>query len=638
MLAAKCPQCGAVSPVSLAAPEHLHCRYCQYAGSPAQEVVAELHHARAALWQIDTGRRQLTSQQRRMVERAQGQSLGLMAVLALVSLPLLLCGACSTWITLADDFHTSSLPFFVAGLFPPALVLGLGLLLFRVHRGGVQRLARSCAAVPPSAPGQPALCHVCGAPLTSEASRGVVRCGFCQADNVVASHIMKQAAQQQTLVMGSMHQQITTEANALSQHGVGTLLLTLVIALASPVLAMLLMCGAAMVLKSIPAEVDEDEEYAELSISGTRCFASLERRGGGYEANLAPRFPHHPNPIQLAPGELKVVKVKELVGRQVLLEENRPAKVVRLERTQGDRHTKLVLEGGDRFNVRGACEPPPNLTTLAKLPSLYVCRAMQLHGDTLTWVTSTGDVVQMPKAGSAARTLFNVGEHTERALSLDHVAYITPPPDRELRIAQLTQGAAPRVVMRGVYHLAFAGPKLVFGTVDELFVDDAAGPSSIQKTAVLSTIAANSTHVVYHTRGNVFTLPLPGGSPRVLLPVPVAEGLSIVGNQVVVAEHTGCKVVPLAGGPKADCPLDHAATQLHLVHRAFEHRGRVYWPASKRPTNHAVYRGGVLSHPVGGKLDRQYGPTSRQVQCAAVDDEFMYWVDGHALHRDKLAQ
>ncbi|MBX3183098.1 MAG: hypothetical protein KIT72_17075 [Polyangiaceae bacterium] len=636
MLAAKCPQCGAVSPVSLAAPEHLHCRYCQYAGSPDPAVVAELHHARAALWQIDTGRRQLSSQQRRMVERAQGQSLGLMALLALVSLPLLLCGGCSTWVFIADDLHTSSLPFLVVGLFPPALVLGLGLLLLRIHRGGVQRLARSCAAVPPSAPGQPALCHVCGAPLTSEASRGVVRCGFCQADNVVASDIMKQAAQQQTLVMSSMHQSITTEATRLSHHSVTTLLLTLVTALASPVLALLLMCGATMVLKSIPAEVDENEEYAALSISGTTCFASLERKGGGYEANLAPRFPHRPNPIRLTPAELKVVKVKDLMGRQVLLEGNRPAKVVRLERTQGDRHTKLVLEGGDRFNVRGACEPPPNLTMLAKLPSLNVCRAMQLHGDTLTWVTAAGEVVQMPKAGGAARTLFNVGAHIERALSERKAAFITPHPNRELYVIELTQGATSRFVMRDVHHLAFAGPKLVFGNVSQVYLDEEAGPVRLHSPGILQALVANRTHVVYHAQSKLYALPITGGAPRVI-GTGFSDGLGIAGDQVLFGQ-AGCKVIPLAGGPAGACPLSHAAIQLHPERRAFEHRGRVYWPAAKRSSNHTPYRGGVLSHPVGGSLDRHYGPTSTQVQCAAVDDEFIYWVDGQTLLRDKLAQ
>src|SRR5690606_41266815 len=92
MLAARCPQCGAASPVSVATPELLDCSYCPYVGRPPEAVVQELYAAQHALHAMDRGRRQLSAQQIRAATEARISASAFPWLIVPLACPLPVCG------------------------------------------------------------------------------------------------------------------------------------------------------------------------------------------------------------------------------------------------------------------------------------------------------------------------------------------------------------------------------------------------------------------------------------------------------------------------------------------------------------------------------------------------------------------
>lgn len=158
MLAAYCPQCGAPNPVSLVAPRELTCSHCHYRGSPPPEVVAELPRAAQLVGQMDARRRQLSGLQKRaLLSRSAG-------CLYLVLLGLFARGFAGMGVSCATGEQTPPTWMLVLGFLPVVVMLisgGLGGWWIRREQ---RRLEEACAAVPPDAPGEPARCHLCGAP------------------------------------------------------------------------------------------------------------------------------------------------------------------------------------------------------------------------------------------------------------------------------------------------------------------------------------------------------------------------------------------------------------------------------------------------------------------------------------------
>ena len=75
--------------------------------------------------------------------------------------------------------------------------LGAVILVRRV----VRKLEARCAAIPPSKPGESASCHVCGAPLAAVGEQAVVRCQYCQSDNLVSAKVLDRARIARDVVM-----------------------------------------------------------------------------------------------------------------------------------------------------------------------------------------------------------------------------------------------------------------------------------------------------------------------------------------------------------------------------------------------------------------------------------------------------
>ena len=168
----------------------MRCIACGYAGPTPEPARSHLAAARAALQSVDARERQISDAQRLAYDAHYGRVVGSFWVLMIFLGGLEVLAFVMTVV----NHGTEDVPGLVApvgGLSACALTGASILFLVRRDR---RRFEATFAANPPSVEGGDATCHVCGAPLTGASSRGVTRCGFCQADNIVAPDVVRRFA------------------------------------------------------------------------------------------------------------------------------------------------------------------------------------------------------------------------------------------------------------------------------------------------------------------------------------------------------------------------------------------------------------------------------------------------------------
>ncbi len=110
----------------------------------------------------------------------------------------------------------------VAGLaYVPTLagLAGLAVYSFRALRAQRRSLEVTCAAGPPVAPGAPARCRVCGGEIHTGAAGALVRCTYCQADNLLAPDRIAEQAVARARDADDQVAAISREAQALGRAG-----------------------------------------------------------------------------------------------------------------------------------------------------------------------------------------------------------------------------------------------------------------------------------------------------------------------------------------------------------------------------------------------------------------------------------
>jgi hypothetical protein len=210
MLGLLCPRCGRPTPVPLSAPDEMRCVACGHAGPTPEPARSRLREARAALDQLDARQRQISGAQRLAFDAHYGR------VLLSFWLVLFACGAfegLAVGASIAnhgfDDWIEIAGPLcgFAACLLTGLVVLGL-------LRWGRQSFEATYAANPPATEGGEATCHVCGAPLppASASAIAMVRCRFCQADNLIDREVMRRIARSRRLVVEDHAREVVRRA------------------------------------------------------------------------------------------------------------------------------------------------------------------------------------------------------------------------------------------------------------------------------------------------------------------------------------------------------------------------------------------------------------------------------------------
>lgn len=405
MLAAHCPRCGAPNPVSLATPERQRCDHCKYDGAPAPDTLAHLRHARDLLLQQDARERTLSSLQRRTLMSAWWQKLKFAIVLLFVTIPFVFfAGTCSLmsgqvawWVVV------------VMGFLPLAVMLASGAFGAWIIARARRNLEEACAASPPRAPGEPACCHVCGAPLSNAPGEVVCSCGFCRADNVVATGVLARMRHRTHHVFEHYEAETRREARSLGARSTWAIRVTLAAAVAAPLLSVGVLGMVAIALTFREDPVNADVEYVAWRTPEALCLGRLWRKPAG---EFVIEFSNPPPGLTSRSIGAKNLENAEVFRASQLINKlvHTGGGVGRIARVYGDalmegenRAVVLLPDGGeDARMLQSAC-----LADAATTRRLYYAKG---PGKTLAR-TSTGlffaegrQLVQVPPTGQPTKT------------------------------------------------------------------------------------------------------------------------------------------------------------------------------------------------------------------------------------------
>lgn len=365
MLAIFCPRCGRPAPANLAAPDAFHCSACGFSGAPPPAAHAQLHAARSVLLRLDVSLRQLSEAQRRSLERAQRQRRLFVAFSAILFVPFLIWGMGGIGAQLApqDPTEAFGLGGLVLTLGPLALYVLLSSLSYGQIRGKQRRLEEACAARPPRATGEPVGCHVCGAPLAQRSGQAVVRCAYCQADNLVDPRVLARLSHAETRVAGAIEEEVVQHARAAASEAGFASLRLIPITLAAPFIVLVAIFVVGVPLTMIEEAPNLNFRYVFVPVSGGTCIARLRQHQKKPQLDFGKVPPAGMQEKQSPPQGLSLLPfaVTRLDGSIVRSKAGQPARVVRSFQTVAftlDNRIEIEpLTGGahEKREIRGTC-------------------------------------------------------------------------------------------------------------------------------------------------------------------------------------------------------------------------------------------------------------------------------------------
>jgi uncharacterized Zn finger protein (UPF0148 family) len=281
MLAAHCPNCGSPVAISLSTPDSVSCSACGTQSPTPPRERSEIGAAAAILRATDQRSRQLTASARKAVTSSHSSMLYFGLALGLSAFPALL------W-TLGTAAHTfaQGRPAW-EGLVPlvaltPLVPVGAAATWWLRRRS--RNLEDACAARPPLQPNEPAGCAVCGAPLESAAD-GLVRCGYCQADNLVAPAVLERARKRQTLVFDNYADELQRRANSIGTASGVASGLAVGAGCAGPLATFaLIIITTLFIFLFVDGSAGTKTEFVAVAHGQTYCLAELHRKGDGSAA------------------------------------------------------------------------------------------------------------------------------------------------------------------------------------------------------------------------------------------------------------------------------------------------------------------------------------------------------------------
>lgn len=245
------------------------CPTCGHACALPGSVQAHLQGAQRILQSMGARARQLTAQQQRALGSTRSAAVGYWLTTAVVGLPLLLCGLLGNVISLGrKQISVTGALVSIAPLALFALVAALGQQAVK-KRHAALRIA--CAAIPPPSPGQPAGCHVCGAPLGT--GTAIVRCGFCQADNLIAPDALAAAASARATFASDFEATVRRQATLTRSTADRATLAIVASAIGAPFFTFVMFFAGLMLLSRVEGPVDLSYRYGVVSTPSGKCIA-----------------------------------------------------------------------------------------------------------------------------------------------------------------------------------------------------------------------------------------------------------------------------------------------------------------------------------------------------------------------------
>ncbi len=341
MFVVRCPSCAAPAEIALSSPEVARCRHCARQGPPAEADRARLERAVSQLQALDKRRFQHRNS-RWFARRDSVRRVVLVAALvlpcALTSFLALLSGR---WLGEEVGVPAAWASVAVSGV---ALLVGLVLALRREAR-----LRRGCSASAPVAPGEPATCFLCGAPLTASGAELAVRCGHCQADNLVREEQLERVGSREDRALDDVEVQLWARASAAS----GALGKTVAAVLLAAYLTPLLAVGALWALESRARGLPV--RYVRQQVEGLLCLGQVhtDLTGTDWAGPTEQRYWHL---LTRVPDGAERLTPQQFVGQIAFGEAGRP-EAIREVRQVWTRRYAAVFESGTKEQLDQLCFP-----------------------------------------------------------------------------------------------------------------------------------------------------------------------------------------------------------------------------------------------------------------------------------------
>jgi DNA-directed RNA polymerase subunit RPC12/RpoP len=324
-----CPNCGKPSIASLAKPDAMQCAACGHRGSPPPDVVHSLREAAAIIGRSSVEARQLTDSVKRAL--ASGNSyrrrftwiFGGCSTPVVLFMLLMVIGAIATKAKDGNGFVLAA----CFAMIVETVLLGIAgrALLARRQR----MMEEACAAHPPSAPGEPTTCHVCGAPLLGHAE-AFVRCQFCGADNLVAPAVLARVRGALSPWYGSQSAAVERALANMRDVNRGATVLMMLGALAVPPVMLLQVGILLLVVNSSDPDADPSVQYTVVKTSAGDCIGRIASRAGSTTTvNFGAWKPDKlPMEMQVPTSQIKAFTVTKLNGKRVRTYEGKSGKVI----------------------------------------------------------------------------------------------------------------------------------------------------------------------------------------------------------------------------------------------------------------------------------------------------------------------
>jgi len=276
MLTASCPRCGRPTPLSLAALV-IHCSACGFEGRVPPALEQSMQKAHGVLQSLDARGRQLDARQVKALSSSGIRAVLVLVPVLLVTVPAILWAALGALAVLPGrDYAT--LVFFLLPLAVVAVSIFLAMTRMRKSR---RRLLEACAARPPEESGGTAQCHVCGAPLQAS-TRGIARCVYCSADNVVAPRLLAELGHRSGHRTEEIERQVRMESERVGDATRAAGLATLASGCLAPFLTVAVFIVTVGVTALIERDVDRSVQYALIHSDAGDCVAKVTRSLGSW--------------------------------------------------------------------------------------------------------------------------------------------------------------------------------------------------------------------------------------------------------------------------------------------------------------------------------------------------------------------
>jgi uncharacterized Zn finger protein (UPF0148 family) len=624
VLAAHCPSCGSPAPVSLATPDWISCPSCRYGGAPDPEVSAQLRDAANALWAMNEGDRQLSQAQRYNLRASRSNLFVLGVVLLIIMVPLLgMAGSCSVLAVSGQGFEPMALVLFLAGCLPFVVGICASILALRHVRNRGKELAVRCLALAPENAGEPARCHVCGGALEVSSKQGVVRCGFCRADNLVSKDALARMTARRRLEVGKIGEQVRAEGRALDDSALAAGLVAFVVAVLSPIVSVVFVFAAILIGSEIELEVRDDATYTLVRVTNVSCIAEVGTELDFHESVIG--FENRP-----LPGAALVPKKShDFLGMVLTHDYGRRGRVTRLYRdaiSPSIDRAELDLGGeSQRVKLTSRCLVPEVRRTIATDERLSGASEIRLDGNQL-WVANGKAIYRLPKSGGGIQETLTLPETVQQ---------FEPSPKGVLVLGTLGEsierwngGKSEKIADGSVF--ALDGETIWIGKFAGLYELDGETLTEVAPTRGVSGISVTEKAIYWQSNTEIFERDKATKMIRKVADASGVESFVVVGDWLAfVGINVGPWLTPLNGGD--------AQT---LTGGSFN-KGRVqtdgttaYFGLDSRGSRGGV--AGVVPGRRSATTDRRYGIDTGTAQAFTVAEGQILWVAETSIYTEPI--